>query len=188
MIMEILQFIDIILSYRIHLLILFFLSFVLTPALATKIKSRRYKPYEYDSPRQPVTIIVPVYDEPMDSFRKCLLSIRANMIEGDQLIVATENGNDELLNMAARSGAEVVHFEGRGKRLALASAWERADNPIVVQMDSDVVMQEGCIDELVKPFADPSVVGVATNHDSSRTKSGLAYAMSKVIELSLIHI
>lgn len=180
MIIELLQLWDMLMYYRIHILALFFVIFVLTPACIMKKKSRRYKGPYIGEP-MPVTVIVPVYLEDYDKFEKCLTSIQKQNV--DQLIVSIDSQDTQLKNIAKSHGAEIISYSQRvGKRQALADAWLKAKNDIVVHVDSDVVLDKDCLREISKPFSDNAIVGVSSNYTSVKNGSRLAFVFSSLID------
>ncbi|MEM2687571.1 MAG: glycosyltransferase, partial [Thermoproteota archaeon] len=180
MIVEVLQAVNMLLYGKIHLLVLFFLVFVLAPRVVIKVKERGYRTIG-DLFGGKVTAIVPVYKEEPELFKACLESIHRN--GADQIIVSIDSGDRELIRIAEECGAEVISFPERvGKRRALAEAWKRAKNELIVHVDSDVVLEDGCIRELIKPFSNPEVVGVESKHRVVPGKSKMAYVLSNLIE------
>jgi cellulose synthase/poly-beta-1,6-N-acetylglucosamine synthase-like glycosyltransferase len=166
--------------YKVHLLIGFLVVFVLLPSLLIKTKSRAYKTPYTGSPLD-VTVVVPVHLEDADVFEKCLDSISRQ--NPKQLIVSMDDCSQEITDIAKRYGAEIVSHPHRvGKRQALADAWLRAKYDIVVQVDSDVILREGCLEEISKPFSNPEIVGVSTFHTTQKRGSKLAYVLSSLIE------
>lgn len=180
MIVEVLQAIDTLLTGRVHLLVLFFLTFVVAPRVLVKVKERGYR--AYDGPLDAkVTAVVPVHREDPELFKRCLESIRENGV--DQIIVSIDSGDRELIEIAEKCGAEVISFPERvGKRRALAEAWRRARNDVIVHVDSDTVLERGCVAELIKPFRDAEVVGVEARHRVAPGKSKMAYVLTNLIE------
>ncbi|TRM85552.1 N-acetylglucosaminyltransferase [Sulfolobus sp. F3] len=71
-----------------------------------------------------------------------------------------------------------------GKRGSLAMGWLMAKGDIIIQLDSDTILEKGAIDEIIKPFKDPLVVGVQGHPFLFKTGSKLAYVFGQVIELS----
>jgi cellulose synthase/poly-beta-1,6-N-acetylglucosamine synthase-like glycosyltransferase len=180
MLVEILQFASMILYRNMHLLVLFFAVFVVLPRVMVRARAR--KPVIHSgSPDKKVTVAIPVYKEDPALFRKCCESVKRQ--NPDQFIVVIDSGDSTLMKIAKENGAEVLMFNQRiGKRQALAEAWTRARNDIIVQVDSDVVLTDNCIRELVKPFDDPEIVGVETKHVTEPGASKMAYVMSYIIE------
>jgi len=180
LLIEILQFISLIMYHYWHVLVFFFILYVVLPTVMVKSLSRRYKTYKGDVKKK-ATVVVPVHLEDYKLFGDCMESITAN--GPDQIILSIDSNDEKLIEIASRHGAEILAHPGQVmKRRALASAWEIARNEYIVQVDSDVILAPNCIDELLKPFDDPEVVGVASAHSAFRTGSGLAHHLSRTVE------
>ncbi|MCW4008933.1 MAG: glycosyltransferase [Candidatus Bathyarchaeota archaeon] len=180
MFVEILQFLSMVLYGNIHLLVLFFAVFVVLPRVMVKVKAKKPIIYEGDGNKK-VTVVVPVYKEDPALFRECCKSIRKQ--KPDQFIVAIDSGDKTLVDIAKENGAEVLQFNTRvGKRQALVEAWKKARNDIVIHVDSDTVLADNCIRELVKPFDKEDIAGVETRHVVVPGNSKMSYVMTNVIE------
>ncbi len=183
MIVETLQLLSIVIYHNIHLLFFFFMFFTLTSHVLIKYHSRKYRSYQSDRKRK-VTVVVPVYAENHELFEKCLKSIADQ--NPDQLIVCLD-GKDGRLAAIASTYAELYRSETRrGKRQALVEGCRRARNEIVVNIDSDVILEPACLDEITKPFDDPEIVAVSAWHTSTPSSSGISSAMSRLIEANRI--
>ncbi len=180
MIVEFLQLLSAVLYHNVHLLIFFFVIFVLLPSVWIRIRSTRYKPYE-SSLKRDATVVVPVHKEDYGVFERCLKSISNQ--KPNQFIVSIDSKDEKLIEIARENGAEILKFKKRvGKRRALAEAWLKAKNHIIVQVDSDVILEENCLEEITKPFDDENVVGVASRHKSLQNGSKISYALSALIQ------
>lgn len=166
----------------VHLLILFFLFFVIVPIVWVKIKSLRYSgPYKGTS--LPATVVIPVHKEDVKLFEQCVKSVVD--CKPQKIIVSIDSGDQDLIGIAKKYGAEVIEYPQRvGKRQAMADAWKAADTDIIVHVDSDVILDPECLNEITKPLADGRVAAVSTRHISLPGKSRLAYMMSYVIDNS----
>ncbi len=184
MIIEILQLADILLNKEIHLLIGFFILFVIFPVYLIKRQSVKYN-VKYNAPSLDVTVVVPVHYENYDIFEKCMNSIRSQ--DPKQLIVTIDSNDQKLINIATKYGAEILKFNTRvGKRRALADAWKKANNNIIVHVDSDIVLDINCLKEITKPFVNQNVVGVSTEHVCVNNGSNISYVLYCSIELARV--
>lgn len=113
-----------------------------------------------DHVRRPsVAVLVPAHNEAA-VVAETLRSITPQMAAGDRLLVVADNCSDETADIAAQAGAEVVvrhNDELRGKGYALdfgirhlASA---SPPEVVVIVDADCQVGEGCIDRLARQCA-----------------------------------
>jgi hyaluronan synthase len=179
MIIEIMQFCDLLINHRIHFLFFFFIFFVVIPTVWIKKKSQSYKAFSGST--KPVTVIVPAYKEDYKIFNDCLESIQKQHPE--KLIVAIDSNDEKMREIAKKNNAYLISFNERvGKRRAMAAAWEKVETDIVVHVDSDTILVEGCLAEITKPFDDPKIFGVAVKHDPFSTGSHLSYLFAKLIE------
>lgn len=181
MIIEILQILDSLANGNIHLLYIYFMMFVAIPLYTIKRSSEKYK-LRCDGPSLKSTVIIPVHLEDHGTFEKCLNSVSSQ--RPDQLIVSMDSGDIGLVNIAKKYGAEILESNTRvGKRKALADAWLKAKNDIVIHIDSDTVLDDNCLEEMTRPFNDPKVAGVSTNHSCIRDGSIISHIFSSSIEL-----
>lgn len=67
----------------------------------------------------------------------------------------------------------VLGFEHRGERSALGVGIRTATGEVVVLVDSDTRWEEGPLDAVQMPFADPTVGGVGTRQNVYRRHSGV---------------
>lgn len=198
MIIELFQLIELLFNKKIHLLIIFFVFFTLWPVYLTrkrymnnqkqrlindKLGKNEDKDQNFKDEEQNLTVIVPVHLEDHDMFEKCISSISAE--KPDQLIVSIDSDDERLINIAEKYSADIIKYSSRvGKRKALADAWLKAKNDIIVQCDSDIILEKGCLTNLIKPFSDKNVVGTSSEHICTNGGSFLSYMISYSIELS----
>jgi hyaluronan synthase len=143
-------------------LFLVFLAYVWALWSLKASMASMYQPYtDPDGLTKDLTtsVIVPVYDEPEETFRAVLTAVRRN--NPTEVIVAVDGGSASIATVAAEYGAHVLRIAKTGKRGAIAAGFAVAANTdIVVVLDSDTVWSDGMLPELLKPFADPRVGGV----------------------------
>jgi hyaluronan synthase len=107
------------------------------------------------------SVVIPVVDEPPELFREVLDRIAAQ--RPTEIIVVVNgprNGIIEALctNLDIRWG----WIENAGKRKAIETGVGLATGEVIVLVDSDTVWTPNTLEELLKPFSDPSVGGVTT--------------------------
>ena len=122
--------------------------------------ARKYKPY-VEPYYEPVSVIIPVYNENFRLFKKCLLSIKREKPE-EIIVVVNGGGENEpiYVEMAEEIGARVFTLPEAGKRPAVALGIRKAKHDIVVVLDSYTVFTKGALKEMLKPFKDPKMGGV----------------------------
>jgi hyaluronan synthase len=124
------------------------------------LAARRYRPS-----RAPVagraSVLVPVWRESEPVFRRALAAVVAN--HPAELIVVVDGGDPELAAIAREYTGDVLRIPKAGKRAAIAAGLHHSDptTDVVVVLDSDTIWGVGTLDELLRPFADPRVGGVA---------------------------
>lgn len=163
MIIEFLQFFEL-LQGRFHYLIVHFVIFVLTISVIKRLASAKYKPHGSLSREDvKVSVIVPVYHEDLEIFEWCLASVRRNM--PDNLIVVADCPSQRLASLARKYGDKVIlRNERKGKRSAIIEGVRNTDSDIIVLLDSDTQMADGCLNELIKPFHNKKILAVASVH------------------------
>jgi cellulose synthase/poly-beta-1,6-N-acetylglucosamine synthase-like glycosyltransferase len=147
------------------------------PLLVTLISSvfGRDRAYAPHTPK--VTFIVAAYDEESVIDRK--LRDTAGLAyprELLQVIVAADGSDDATVDIARSHGVEVAHRpERRGKMAAITRALEWATGDVVVFSDANNTLHPDVIDEIVKPFSDPTV-GAVTGRKVTGGDSGLGFS------------
>jgi cellulose synthase/poly-beta-1,6-N-acetylglucosamine synthase-like glycosyltransferase len=178
MIVEFAQWVDFFVNGNIHFL-MFFLLAVMFFYVVVGRKARRYVPYVDDFVVKTTTII-PVYGEDFDRFKRCVESVRG---QTEQLIVVVDGGDEDVLAFARLKADLVFVNECRvGKRKSVNSVLGFVKNPVLVLMDSDVIVECDALRELVKPFVYP-FVGLVQGHPSIiKEDGGLVEVYSSLIE------
>ncbi|MDQ1278998.1 MAG: hypothetical protein QG670_258 [Thermoproteota archaeon] len=127
------------------------------------------KPYEGLA-----TIVIPVYQEDSEVFKKCLEScIQQKPYE---IIVVDDGSKDIRTSSIALDYAEkysnfivVRNEKNMGKRHAQSIAFTKARGEIIVTVDSDTVLEENALNNLLSPFNDPKI-GASTGLLSALNK------------------
>jgi len=141
----------------------FFVAFFIYVWLVWTIKvlgARRYAPAE-NSFTTTTSVVMPVYNENPEVLRAALGSIRAN--EPDEILVVIDGGDAQMAAIAREFTDRVWTIPKAGKRTALQTAIPQTTGEIVIIVDSDTIFTENVVENIVKPFADPTVGGVTTN-------------------------
>jgi hyaluronan synthase len=129
-----------------------------------------------------VSLLVPFYNEDPAFLTACLRSIARQTTRPQALHViddgsTTSHSRDAVIAMLPELREAIGRVEltvfpnNRGKRRALEVGFEASpDADLIVTCDSDTILDPAALEEAVKPFVDPTVVGVtglvrAINHD-----------------------
>jgi cellulose synthase/poly-beta-1,6-N-acetylglucosamine synthase-like glycosyltransferase len=117
---------------------------------------------------EPITVVVPVYQEDPEIFTTALRSWLENPIfEAICVIDVT----DTVCLAISRRFEEVwgrvrtIETDVPGKRDALAKGWRAATTPLVALVDSDTIWEKDVALWVTSPFKDPAVGGVGTRQN-----------------------
>jgi hyaluronan synthase len=137
-----------------------FFAYVWVLWAAKALAARRYRPSTATPEGLTTTVIVPVFREREDVFRRALTSVRANT--PTEVIAVVDGGDPQLAAIATEFSDFVVRIPKSGKRAAIAAGLRASDpaSDIVIVLDSDTSWEPGTLQELLRPFADPRVGGV----------------------------
>jgi hyaluronan synthase len=112
---------------------------------------------------EPLTIVVPVYQEDQDIFRQALESWLVNDVL--EVICVIDQTDTACLRIAREYPVRVIPTDVPGKRDALRRGWEAARTPLVALVDSDTIWAGDVAVRVCEPFADPRVGGVGTRQN-----------------------
>jgi len=137
-----------------------FFAYVWLLWTAKALAARRYRPSTASPEGLRTSVLVPVYDEPEDIWRRALASVVAN--RPSELIAVVDGGDAGIARIAVEYCDRVLRIPKAGKRAAIAAGLRASDpdTDVVVVLDSDTVWTPGALTELLRPFADPAVGGV----------------------------
>lgn len=157
-----------------------------------------YRPVKVDPEYTPsVSIIIPCFNEE-EWIQQTILSCMNQNYPMDKLevIVVDDHSNDksvekikEITERLFREGEEydipnrlryIVQEQNAGKREALAKGTLEAKHELVVFVDSDSFLDSDAIRNLVQPFKDPKMGGVAGRTDVANTYTNVLTKMQSV--------
>jgi cellulose synthase/poly-beta-1,6-N-acetylglucosamine synthase-like glycosyltransferase len=118
---------------------------------------------------EPLTIVVPVYQEDRRVFRQALESWLANRVE--EVICVIDRTDQGCLWIAREYPVRIILTDVPGKRDALRRGWEAARTPLVALVDSDTIWAADVADRVCEPFADPRVGGVGTRQNVAEPRT-----------------
>jgi GT2 family glycosyltransferase len=110
----------------------------------------------------PVTLILPIHSEKRWDLFVAAMSALAEQEPAPAAIVVAVDHNPQLLRRIAARFPDVNTVENAfapGASGTRNSGAAVADTPLLLFLDSDIVVREGWLRRLLEPFADPRVVG-----------------------------
>ena len=155
-------------------------TYVLFPLLVFLLGRLRPRPYETASITPSVTFIVAAHNEAGDIRAKLENIVGLDYPAGRlQILIASDgsdDGTNEIVRGFAENGVELLPLARVGKAAALNAAAGQARGEILVFSDANSIYAADALRELVKPFADPEVGGVAGDQRylSDATVDGIA--------------
>lgn len=138
-----------------------------------------YKPNKEIAPPPSAAVVIPVFNEDPSLFTECLDQILNQLHPPEEIYVVDDASADTTCyDIASRKAlAEprlTVHrFDhNRGKRAIHQWVVQRSNADILVNVDSDVLIQTSGLHEALRPFSNERIQGVSTratalNHDDN---------------------
>lgn len=125
-------------------------------------------------PSPKATIGIPAYNEKGNIgplLRELLSQVSSSVIE---IIVSDDGSNDgtssEVLRVAGKQGnhkcaVKLIEAKRRsGKATAVDKILKLARGEIIVLIDADAQIEEGCVDKIIKPFSEDKKIGVTSGN------------------------
>jgi peptidoglycan-N-acetylglucosamine deacetylase len=141
---------------------------VLMVIAARRLARRRRSPDWHwgwgESVTQPVSVIVPAYNESAN-IEATVASIIANDYPLEVLVVDDGSSDDTaaIVESLALARVRVLRQVNGGKSAALNAGIRAAQYGLVIMIDGDTIFEPDTVWHLVQPFADPSIGAVAGN-------------------------
>jgi cellulose synthase/poly-beta-1,6-N-acetylglucosamine synthase-like glycosyltransferase len=117
----------------------------------------------YNDHSASMSVVVPVYQEDPRIFEFAIASWLQNDV--DEVILVIDESDTACQQVAARYPVTVIVTDVPGKRDALRRGWEAARTELVALVDSDVIWADNAATELMMPFEDLRVGGVASRQN-----------------------
>jgi cellulose synthase/poly-beta-1,6-N-acetylglucosamine synthase-like glycosyltransferase/peptidoglycan/xylan/chitin deacetylase (PgdA/CDA1 family) len=137
-------------------------------AIATVVAAKRHARERYwswgDPVTEPVTVIVPAYNESA-GIEAAVRSLVASDHPVEVIVVddGSTDGTADLVESLRIPGVRVIRQANAGKPAALNTGLLAASYELVVMVDGDTVFETDAVRMLVQPFADPAVGAVSGN-------------------------
>jgi len=142
-----------------------FLTNLMAVPLAVASKSQEKKMIDSTVYVVPVTVLIPAYNEEK-WIGHCIEAVLEADYPSKEVIVIDDGSTDNTYEIASRyasRGVTVLRKPNGGKASALNYGLLFASGEIVVCVDADSIIGRETLKNIVKPFIDPHVVGVAGN-------------------------
>ena len=140
-------------------------TYLLFPALVVLRALLRPRPHASADIAPPVSIVIAAYNEAATIGAKLenLLSLDYPRDRLEVVIASdgSEDGTDEIVRAHANGTVRLLSLPRRGKAEALNAAVAAASGEILVFSDANSIYAPDAVRALVRPFADPTVGGVA---------------------------
>ncbi|MEU4039575.1 bifunctional polysaccharide deacetylase/glycosyltransferase family 2 protein [Streptomyces collinus] len=132
---------------------------------AVHVRRTRRKSFSWGDPvTEPVTVVVPAYNE-----QECITNTLLSLARSDhpiEVIVVDDGSSDDTAAIVEELDLPMVRLirqPNSGKPAALNTGVAAASYDLIVMMDGDTVFEPSTVRELVQPFGDPRVGAVAGN-------------------------
>lgn len=143
----------------------------------------RYRPVPDLGYRPEITVVIPAKNE-MEVIESVIRTVFHSDYPQDKMrvVVVDDGSTDRTWDGMLRAKQDLLlsdrielirHEKNYGKRVALASAIERAHSEIVVCIDSDSFVKQDAIRLLVQPFQDNHVMAVSGHGEARNKDEGL---------------
>ena len=130
--------------------------------LIRRIPAAFYRPI-VNHHREPLSVVVPVYDEDPVIFAHAIESWLANGV--DDIVLVIDVTDQRSQEVASRYPVRVLVTDVPGKRDALRKGWEACSTPLVALVDSDTIWASDVAAKVCMPFASRRIGGVATRQN-----------------------
>ena len=110
-----------------------------------------------------VSVILPVYNETSQIFRRCLSSLR-NEFHGEIIVVGNGEWHekDEVREICRQFRARWISLDQADKRVSIAAGVSFSSAEVVILADSDTIAAPNFVRNILLPFADAAVGGVTS--------------------------
>ena len=140
-------------------------TYLFFPLLVLLRAALRSRPHESGEITPSVTLVISAHNEAASIGAKLENLLSLDYPDGRlEVVIASDgsvDGTDELVRGYAERGVRLISLPRVGKAAALNAAVAEARGEILVFSDANSIYAPGAVRALVRPFADPTVGGVA---------------------------
>jgi cellulose synthase/poly-beta-1,6-N-acetylglucosamine synthase-like glycosyltransferase len=111
------------------------------------------------------SVIIPAYNA-ADTIEDTLKALKEQAARGYEVIVVDDGSTDETREIAKRYQVKLLQQEHRGPAAARNLGAKNARGDILVFTDADCIPAREWLAEMLRPFDDPSIVGVQGRYET----------------------
>lgn len=132
------------------------------------------------------SVIIPVYNESRHIY-ETVQSVMASDYKNFEVIIVDDGSTDDSRDWIEKAKSEYSNIKtfycekNGGKKHALVKGIELAENEILVTIDSDSTIAADAMTNIVRPFSDPVVGGVAGNINVKNIDEGIIPKLMDII-------
>lgn len=116
-----------------------------------------------------ISVIIPVYNG-QQTLPACLQAVQHQTRPPDEIIVVSDGSTDNSAAVAASLGVTVLRQKNAGPAAARNRGARAARGHILLFTDADCVPAPNWINQMLAPFADPTVVGAKGTYQTRQTQ------------------
>ncbi|MGB9716429.1 MAG: glycosyltransferase [Thermodesulfovibrionales bacterium] len=119
--------------------------------------------------KEKISIIIPTFNSSKE-LTKCLESLKNQTFNNKnyEVIIIDDGSNDDTKDVVAEYPVKYIYQKNRGPAAARNNGVTHAQGNIVLFTDADCEPQPNWIEEMIKPFNDPQVIGVKGAYKSKQ--------------------
>lgn len=130
-----------------------------------------------------ISVVIPAYNA-ASTLGECLQALLDQTLDRDnyEIIVVNDGSTDATAVVAATYDVTVLEQSNQGPALARNTGAENARGDIIVFTDADCVADHMFLEEMVKPFSDPRIVGVKGVYRTRQNRLWARFAQIEFME------
>ncbi|HPQ39173.1 MAG TPA: exopolysaccharide biosynthesis polyprenyl glycosylphosphotransferase [bacterium] len=130
-----------------------------------------------------VTVVIPAYNAEA-TLEKCLAALSDQTLDREyyEIIVVNDGSTDDTAKIARNYDVRVLDQSNQGPAMARNTGAADARGEIIVFTDADCVADRQFLEEMIRPFSDPSIVGVKGVYRTQQTRLWARFAQIEFME------